>query len=65
MHSQPFDESAGVLSKPRAVHDVKCPVCEMSMVTEQVWESHCGGFEDYKYTCTSCQHVWWVDGIDT
>ncbi len=65
MHSQPVDESSGTLSAPRQVINVNCRVCDEPTVTVQTWESHCGGFEDYKYTCGACGHVWWIDGIDS
>ena len=33
--------------------------------TCQVWESSCGGYEDYKYTCNVCGAIHWVDGCDS
>lgn len=30
----------------------------------RVWESSCGGWEDYQYRCEA-GHTWWVDGIDS
>lgn len=29
------------------------------------WESNDGAYEDYRYTCTVCGAVHWVDGIDS
>ena len=44
-----------------------CRKCNKKTATCYVWESSCGGYEDYKYTCTdkSCNAYWWVDGIDS
>lgn len=61
----PMAEDAGTLSEARPVVDVKCRACAAQTVSEQQWDSHCGGFEDHKYTCASCAHVWWIDGIDS
>ena len=45
----------------------KCYKCQQETVTCKVWESSCGGWEDYKYSCENpeCLHSWWVDGIDS
>jgi predicted transcriptional regulator len=45
--------------------DQVCRKCNAKAVTVQLWESSCGGFEDHKYTCSACAHVWWIDGIDS
>lgn len=65
MHSEPVEESSGNLSAAHPVVDLKCQACGAQTVVEQKWDSHCGGFTDYKYSCTSCEHVWWIDGIDS
>lgn len=31
----------------------------------RVWESSCGGWEDYQYRCRGGGHTWWVEGIDS
>jgi DNA-directed RNA polymerase subunit M/transcription elongation factor TFIIS len=64
MHTEPTQESEGTLSAP-AKSEATCRECKKQCVTWQVWASHCGGYEDYKYTCGECGHVWWVDGIDS
>lgn len=65
MHSAAVDESSGAFSAPRAVLDTPCASCGEHAVREQTWRSYCGGFIDYKYNCGSCDHVWWIDGIDS
>ena len=62
-HMQPMAESEGTFTKE---HDAErpCPKCQ-GLVRCQIWESNCGGYEDYKYTCTKCSHHWWVDGLDS
>lgn len=44
---------------------VACRKCRATGVTETVWESTCGAYEDYKFECPQCGHVWWMDGIDS
>lgn len=44
---------------------VACRGCGGSQVFYRVWESSCGGYEDYKYECRGCGKEWWVDGIDS
>ena len=61
---KPMDESEGQFSKPE-VSICLCRKCNSKNVTCQEWESSCGGYEDYKYTCNDCNYVWWVDGIDS
>lgn len=65
MHTKPMSESEGTLSTPVEAKR-KCPKCGGPMTCE-TWESSCGGYEDYKYTCSAptCKHVVWVDGIDS
>ena len=43
-----------------------CTHCEDEKLFDvRVWESSCGGFEDYKYTCPTCKHGFWIDGPDS
>lgn len=56
-------ESEGVFTKSDVARR-PCPKCA-GEVRVQLWESSCGGYEDEKYTCTKCGHVWWVDGSDS
>ena len=63
-HTRQYGESEGTL-QPAQPHPEPCPKCHQKTVTVQVWESSCGSYEDYKYTCATCRHVWWIDGIDS
>lgn len=59
-----FADSEGQF-KPVEICVTACPNCRKENVTCQSWESNDGAYEDYKYTCTDCGHVWWIDGIDS
>ena len=67
-HIKPMAESEGDFTKTeetgrlcyKETSDGRCN----EPMTCQVWESGCGGYEDYKYTCSK-GHVEWVDGIDS
>lgn len=46
--------------------DRKCTKCgHTGQVTCSVHESSDGAYEDWRYTCQACGHVWWIDGIDS
>lgn len=64
MHTKVMAESEGVLS-PSKLSQRTC-TCGSAM-TVQVWESSCGGYEDFKYTCSelTCGKVVWIDGPDS
>ena len=64
-HMQPMSEDQGTFTVEEST-DRKCPKCNSPM-TCKTWESSCGGYEDYKYTCTNkeCGHYYWIDGIDS
>lgn len=57
-------ESEGTLQAPNK-STRPCPKCDKHEVSYVTWESSCGGYEDYKYTCAGCKHQWWIDGIDS
>jgi len=65
MHKE-MSEYEGVFQKSSSCF-YKCIKCGKNTATYEVWESSCGGYEDYKYTCQNpeCKHVWWIDGIDS
>lgn len=43
-----------------------CPKCQTKgQIEYREWESSCGGYEDLKYHCKSCDHMWWVEGSDS
>jgi hypothetical protein len=61
-HMQPMAETEGEFTSE---HESKHPCRKCGGPARyQVWESNCGGYEDYKYTCTKCGYVWWIDGLD-
>lgn len=64
MHTKPMPESAGEFDDVKR-SDRPCGKCKSANVTVRCWESSCGGYEDYKYTCHNCGAEWWVEGIDS
>jgi hypothetical protein len=64
MHTGPMKDSDGDF-KPGCGQKHKCRKCDAVEATCEEWESSCGGYEDYRYTCGACGYVWWVDGIDS
>lgn len=65
MHTKPMAESEGNFSDMKPCEGKKCPKCGKEEIFYKVWESSCGGHEDYKFTCRACGHSWWIDGIDS
>lgn len=63
-HTGPMPESKGTLDAPQKT-EYPCRKCGKHEVVCKVWESSDGAYEDYKYECLACGHVWWVDGIDS
>lgn len=66
MHTKPMPESAGTFRKPEQQKYI-CRRCLKTTAACRMWESSCGGYEDYKYECQdkACGYEWWVDGIDS
>lgn len=68
MHTQPVSETAGTSGdwKPTKADNPAfvCRICGSDNVWYRVWESACGGYEDYKYECRGCGRVWWVESDD-
>lgn len=62
-HMNPMPDSAGHFSQPEETQ-TSCRRCEEPAVSVQVWESNCGSYTDYKFTCAACGYQWWVDGPD-
>jgi len=62
-HTKPMPDNAGDFAD---WEDAKraCPKCNGPMKC-RMWESHCGGYEDYLYRCTKCPHSYWIDGPDS
>ncbi len=66
MHTKPMSESEGEFQDVERFPEMACRKCgKVGGVTCKPWESSCGGYTDYKYTCVNCGHVWWIDGIDS
>ena len=65
-NSAPIPDSQGDFSAFKPESDAVCrKKCEKPDVRCRVWESSCGGYEDYNYRCFGCGHRWWVDGSDS
>ena len=64
MHTKPMAESEGDFSNERPAQ-CPCRKCAKSNVTVRTWDSSCGGYEDFKYTCPDCGHYWWIEGADS
>lgn len=65
-HTAPMPDSAGDFSQYEADRTAKCQAkCESPNVFCRLWESKCGGYEDYHYKCFGCGASWWVEGIDS
>lgn len=62
--SRTYSEHEGTF-KPWEQSDRPCRRCKATAVRCRLWESSCGGYEDWKYECLICGYVWWVDGIDS
>lgn len=65
MHTEPMPESAGTLTPTNDGHH-HCYGCGKSTAKCESWNSSCGGYTDYKYTCTdpACGKVRWEEGSD-
>lgn len=64
MHTKPMSELNGEFTKTEP-EKYTCHKCQKQEAICKVWESSCGGYEDYKYICKACGYIWWVDGIDS
>ena len=64
MHTGPIPESAGTLTgeQPAKLH--QCRNCLEPAATMERWDSSCGGYTDYKFTCARCGFVRWEEGAD-
>lgn len=65
-HIAPMADSQGEFGEYKHAVEIKCRECKAERhVRYRIWESSCGGYEDYNYKCFACGHSWWVDGIDS
>lgn len=64
-HMKTMSEHEGEFS-PGTFTVRRCSECRENTRHEvKVWESSCGGYEDEKFICQICKHVFWIDGIDS
>lgn len=63
-HTQEMPDSAGKFGSKQEVPE-PCRYCGNEYVHVQSWESNCGGYEDYRYSCSACGRFWWVEGADS
>ena len=63
-HTTSMPDSAGEFS-PAQGEERFCAHCKARTPFKvERWDSNCGGYEDYKYTCTACSHGLWIEGSD-
>jgi transposase-like protein len=64
-HMREMSEHEGEFGEEQKT-DRKCPKCGSSM-TEKLWESSDGAYEDWKYTCVNkdCGYYFWIEGPDS
>lgn len=64
-HGGPLPESAGTFTA-EYLSLAPCEKCaKWTHHRCDEWDSLCGAFTDYKYTCLTCGTVHWIDGIDS
>lgn len=63
-HMKQMSEFEGVFNEQQTVQR-KCRKCSSNTAILEVWESSCGGYENYKYTCQECKSITWIDVIDS
>ncbi len=69
-HTREMADHEGDFRAGEHCPDVACHKCKKAgTVVETTWDSSCGGYTDYKFTCEpargGCGHYWWVDGPDS
>jgi hypothetical protein len=65
MHTKPMSEGEGTFRPTTPEPEIECRKCKkIGGVSSRCWDSSCGGYEDYKLTCT-CGHSWWEEGPDS
>lgn len=63
-HTGPLCDSDGTFGSEQSTNE-PCRQCRARTVTACLWESNDGAYEDWRFTCLLCGHIWWVDGIDS
>ena len=64
MCTQIMSDSNGEFKEWESCVITKCRKCGSKNVKYREWDSSCGGYTDYKYSCQDCSYSWWVDGLD-
>ena len=59
----PMNDAEGTFSKEESCDRI-CNKCGAREMVYEKWDSSCGGYTDYKYTCKKCGHGFWIDGPD-
>lgn len=60
-----MDSDDGKFVEPWQATEIACPRCKTEKsILKRSWESHCGGYDDTKYKCETCGHIWWAESID-
>jgi hypothetical protein len=65
MHTKEMSDSSGSFNNFEFQQGVLCRKCNTESVSVRLWESSCGGYEDYHFKCNNCNHSWWIEGIDS
>lgn len=66
-HTGPMNESEGKLGPEGRLLTGCRGKCAPAATahTVQEWDSNDGAYEDVKFTCAVCKHVFWAEGIDS
>ena len=65
-HMGPVRDSDGKFTVESATYICRCNVCQKDREHKaERWESNCESYVDFRYTCTTCGAVFWVDGPDS
>ena len=64
MRTKEMRDSDGDFSEPQ-LETAWCSKCGSEQPSEvQAWDSHCGGYTDYRYRCRTCGQQRWSEGPD-
>lgn len=69
MHDKPVDDHKdGTFRDEWRVAPITNPrfqcQCGSKRILYRIWESNDGAYEDTKYQCLECGHIWWVESDD-
>lgn len=54
-----YSESDGEFTKTEYSKS-PCAKCKAYTLKVETWNSSCGGYEDYKITCDTCKHAYFL-----